>query len=33
MKKTPILIIDGEPRSIFFEIYFKSIKKKNIKVH
>ena len=31
MKKTPILIIAGEPRSIFFEIYFKSIKKKKYK--
>jgi len=28
MKNKPIIIIAGEPYSIFFEIYFKSLKKK-----
>ena len=28
----PILIVAGEPNSIFSEIFFKSIKYKNIKV-
>ena len=28
MKINPIILIAGEPKSIFFEIYFKSIKKK-----
>jgi len=31
MKKTPILVIAGEPKSVFFEIYFKSIKKRKYK--
>ena len=28
MKSNPIIIISGEPNSIFLEIFFKSIKKK-----
>ena len=28
MKNKPILIFSGEPNSIFFEIFFKIIKKK-----
>ena len=31
MKSKPILIVAGEPKSIFFEIFFKSIKRKKIK--
>tara|TARA_A100001011_G_scaffold297902_1_gene310713 strand:- start:1326 stop:2306 length:981 start_codon:yes stop_codon:yes gene_type:complete len=31
MKNKPIIIIAGEPYSIFFEIYFKSLKKKSTK--
>ena len=31
MKTKPIIIIAGEPKSIFFEIFFKSIKLKNYK--
>ena len=31
MKNKPILIVAGEPYSIFFEIYFKTIKKKTYK--
>ena len=31
MNYSPILIVAGEPNSIFFEIFFKIIKKKNIK--
>ena len=31
MKNKPILIVAGEPNSIFFEIFFKSIKRKNYK--
>ncbi len=31
MKNKPIIIIGGEPYSIFFEIFFKSLKKKSIK--
>ena len=31
MKNKPIIVIAGEPYSIFFEIYFKSLKKKSIK--
>ena len=27
MKNKPILIVAGQPKSIFLEIYFKSIKK------
>ena len=29
MKYKPILIVAGEPNSIFLEIFFKSLKKKN----
>ena len=32
MKRKPILILAGEPNSIFFEIFFKSLKKKNLLV-
>ena len=31
MKTKPILIIAGEPKSIFFEIFFKSINKTKFK--
>ena len=31
MNKEPIIIVPGEPNSIFFEIFFKSIKKKRYK--
>ena len=31
MKNKPILIVPGEPKSIFFEIFFKSLKKNNFK--
>ena len=31
MKNKPILIVSGEPKSIFFEIFFKSIKSNNYK--
>ena len=31
MKNKPIIIVSGEPKSIFFEIFFKSIKKNNFK--
>jgi len=31
MKFKPILIVAGQPKSIFFEIFFKSIRKKKIK--
>ena len=31
MKFKPILIVPGEPNSIFFEIFFKSIKYKKFK--
>ena len=31
MKSKPIIIIAGQPESIFFEIFFKSIKSKNYK--
>ncbi len=31
MKSKPILIVAGQPKSIFFEIFFKSIRKKKIK--
>ena len=31
MKNKPILVVAGEPRSVFFEIFFKSIKRKKIK--
>ena len=31
MKINPIVIVAGEPYSIFFEIFFKSLKKKRIK--
>ena len=29
----PILIIAGDPKSVFLEIYFKSLKKINLKIH
>ena len=32
MKLKPILILTGEPNSVFYEILFKSLKKKNLKV-
>ena len=31
MKNKPILIVSGEPKSIFFEIFFKSLKKESYK--
>ena len=31
MKNSPILIVAGEPRSVFFEIFFKSIKSRTFK--
>ena len=31
MKNKPIIVIAGEPYSIFFEIFFKSLKKKSVK--
>ena len=31
MKNKPIILVAGEPRSIFFEIFFKAIKKNNFK--
>ena len=31
MKNKPILIVTGEPKSIFFEIFFKSIKSNRFK--
>ena len=31
MKNKPIIIIAGEPKSIFFEIFFKSLKAKRYK--
>ena len=31
MKSKPIIIVAGEPNSIFFEIFFKNLKKKNLK--
>ena len=31
MKNKPIILIGGEPYSIFFEIYFKSLKNKSVK--
>ena len=31
MKNKPIILVAGEPKSIFFEIFFKAIKKKNYK--
>ena len=31
MKNKPILIVAGEPKSIFFEIFFKAIKKNDFK--
>ena len=33
MQNKPIIIIPGEPDSIFFEIFFKSLTKKNLKAH
>ena len=32
MKNKPILLVAGEPKSIFFEIFFKAIKKIILKV-
>ena len=32
MKYKPILIVAGEPNSVFLEIFFKSLKKKKLKV-
>lgn len=31
MKNSPIIIVAGDPRSVFLEIFFKSIKYKNYK--
>ena len=31
MRNKPILIIPGDPNSVFFEIFFKSLKKTKIK--
>ena len=31
MKNKPIIIVPGEPKSIFFEILFKSLKKNKFK--
>ena len=31
MKNKPIIILNGEPNSIFLEIFFKSLKNKNYK--
>ena len=31
MKIKPIILVPGEPNSIFFEIFFKAIKSKNYK--
>ena len=31
MKNKPIIILNGEPNSIFLEIFFKSLKNKNLK--
>ena len=31
MKSKPIILIAGEPYSIFYEIFFKALKNKNIK--
>lgn len=31
MKSKPILIVSGEPNSVFLEIFFKTIKSKKIK--
>ena len=31
MKNKPILIVPGTPKSIFFEIFFKSLKNRNFK--
>ena len=31
MKIKPIIIVSGEPNSIFYEIFFKSLKKKKFK--
>ena len=31
MKNKPIIIVNGEPNSIFLEIFFKSLKNKNYK--
>ena len=31
MKNKPIIIVAGEPKSIFFEIFFKAIRRKKYK--
>ena len=31
MKNKPILIVSGDPKSVFFEIFFKSLKKNNFR--
>ena len=31
MKNKPIIVLSGDPQSIFFEIFFKSLKKNNFK--
>ena len=31
MKIKPIILVSGEPKSIFFEIFFKSLKKVKLK--
>ena len=31
MKNKPIIVVNGEPNSIFLEIFFKSIKRKKFK--
>ena len=31
MKNKPIILVAGEPYSIFFEIFFKSLKRKSIR--
>ncbi len=31
MKNKPIILISGEPNSVFFEIFFKTLKKKKYK--
>ena len=31
MKNKPIILVAGEPKSIFFEIFFKAIKQKKYK--
>ena len=33
MKINPIILVAGDPDSIFFEIFFKALKKKRLKAH